>query len=246
MRAMKPCSYLWPGVVAGCSSIFGCLTAGAQVRITEVNLSTRAVEVTNFGSSSVNLSGWFFCHQLTYPPLSGSIAAGESRQFTVNFSQTASDLCLYNSSVFTSTSAMQDFVQWGSGGHGRESVAVSKGIWTSGFFLALPSAGKSFHARGLSTTGSRTGNWFVGWPNPAVFPVPPITIGSSALVAGEWRLTAQSPYLTEAHRVDVNGDLSANWQQVGAPAITELGNGLIEVRFPATGTRQFARLRAEL
>ena len=34
---------------------------------------------------------------------------------------------------------MNDFVQWGSGGHGREFVAVSKGIWGFGDFVSGPS-----------------------------------------------------------------------------------------------------------
>ena len=46
------------------------------------------------------------------------------------------DLGLYLASgSFGATSAMVDFTQWGSGGHGRESVAVSKGIWTAGDFV---------------------------------------------------------------------------------------------------------------
>ena len=32
----------------------------AQIRFTEVTLSTRNVELTNFGSTTVNLSAWFF------------------------------------------------------------------------------------------------------------------------------------------------------------------------------------------
>ena len=41
-----------------------------------------------------------------------------------HFTDNASDLGLYNSSAFSSTTAMEDFVQWGAGGQGRESVAV--------------------------------------------------------------------------------------------------------------------------
>src|SRR5436190_5865347 len=146
----------------------------AQVRITEVTISSRNVEVTNFGTAPVNLSGWFFCHKFTYPGLSGTIAAGQSLQFTVNFNQTGSDLCLYSNNNFSNPAGMQDFLQWGTAGNGRESVATdpTKQIWTAGFFFAVPPTGKSLHAKGVTpATGTRTANWFPGWPH-AGFPVP--------------------------------------------------------------------------
>ncbi len=46
------------------------------------------------------------------------------------------DLALYFATGSLSESgSMLDFVQWGSGGNGAQSVAVSKGIWTSGTYL---------------------------------------------------------------------------------------------------------------
>lgn len=221
--------------------------AEAQVRITEVTISTRNVELTNFGTTSVNLATWQWCHRRSYAAVGGTIAPGASRQFTVGFNQTSSDLGLYKSSLFGSASDMEDFVQWGASfvNSGREGVAVTKGIWTSGFFFAVPPAGTSLHAKAEPpATGLRTTNWFPGWPHPG-FPVPPIRIESIAITAGEWRIIAQSPFLTGAHRADAGPDLTTGLQQVPAPVIAELGNGRIDVRFPAAGERQFARLRAE-
>lgn len=225
-------------------AILGSSAALAQLRITEVTISTRNVEVTNFGTASVDVSTWFFCARFTYTSLTGSIDGGASRQFTVSsLNQTSSDLGLYNSSAFGTTTAMQDFLEWGGAGLGRESVAGTKGIWTAGNFLTVPTTGMSFHARGLSTSGVRNGNWFVGRPH-AGFPVPPIALESIALSGGEWHIVAFSYYLPGAHRVDVNSDLGAAWQQV-TPVILDLGSGRLDFRFPATGLRQFARLRAE-
>ena len=245
MRAMKiPCR-VFIGATGAAILHLSTLHTQAQVRITEVTISTRNVEVTNFGTAAVNLSGWFFCHRFTYPGLSGSIAPKESRQFTVNFNQTSSDLCLYNSGSFGTTTAMEDFIQWGASGIGRENVAVSKGIWTAGFFFAVPPAGKSLHAKAQPpATGLRTTNWFPGWPH-AGFPVPDMKFESIAITGGEWRIFAQSYYLTNAHIVDVSSDLSSPWVALASPVISELGDGRIEVRFPATGDRQFSRLRAQ-
>ena len=241
----NPCSFF---VLALAASLlqFAVPAAQAQVRITEVTISTRNVELTNFGTASVDLTNWRFCHKFSYVSPGGTIAAGATRQFTVNFNQTASDLGLYNSSNFGSAAAMQDFVQWGSGGNGRESVAVSKTIWTTGFFLAVPTAGKSLHAREkrLLDTGSRTDNWFPGWPH-AGWPVPDMEFESIAIVGGQWRLIGKSYYLTSAHGVDVRSDLASPWVPVTAPSIVELGGGRLDVRFPATGVRQFTRLRAQ-
>ena len=87
---MKPCSSLLFCAVTAVTVLTSSVTANAQLRITEVNLSTRNVEVTNFGATTVNVAGWFFCHRFNYPSLGGSIAAGASRQFTVNFPRAGS------------------------------------------------------------------------------------------------------------------------------------------------------------
>jgi hypothetical protein len=218
--------------------------AEAQVRMTAVTLSTGKVQVTNFGAASQNLSNWWWCHQFNYSTLGGSIEPGETREFTVpSLTKTGSDLCLYDSSSFASTVSMQDFIQWGTSGNGRESVAVGKGIWTAGKFLTLPPAGNTYHSRGLTGDGVRDANWFVGWPTTG-FPVPDISVESISISEGKWHIVALSPYLTDAHKADVSDDLGAPWQEVAAPIIQELGGGRIEVQFPAAGVRQFTKLRA--
>ncbi|PSR05616.1 MAG: hypothetical protein BRD49_04470 [Bacteroidetes bacterium SW_10_40_5] len=54
-----------------------------------------------------------------------------------NITASDQDLGLYNSNNFSDTAAMEDFLQWGSAGNGRESVADNKGIWTAGNFLTI-------------------------------------------------------------------------------------------------------------
>jgi hypothetical protein len=216
----------------------------AQVRITEVNLATKTVELTNFGTTTQDLSSWFWCHRFSYPQPGGSLAARETKQYSIStLNTTSSDLCLYNSGSFGSASAMQDFVQWGGGGIGRESVAVAKGIWATGAFLALPASGMSFHSKGSNVTGSRVGNWFVGRPH-AGFPVPDMKVNSLALVNGEWRLQIASFFLANAHTGEVRNNLSSAWVPQTTTR-TDLGNGLFELRFSAGGgPRQFAQIKA--
>jgi hypothetical protein len=237
-----------PPLLRLAAALFGFILAAGplsaqQVRITEVNVSARNVELTNFGTTSQSLSGWFFCHRFVYPALSGTLAAGESRQFSVSFNQTSSDLCLYNSSSFGSSTAMQDFIQWGAGGLGRQSVAVSKGIWTAGTFFSVPAAGISFHAKGLSTSGLRTGNWFNGLPH-AGFPVPDPVLESALLASGQWTVTVNSFYLPPALLPETNTALTGTWQ-TATPSVTDLGSGRVRLVFSAGGsTRGFTRVRA--
>ena len=250
MRAMNKSCIRSTAALAATVILCAMPSAQAQVRITEVTMTaTNNVELTNFGAASVDLSPWFFCHRRTYGSRpSGTIAAGQSRLFTVtSLNLTSSDLGLYNSGSFSSTTAMEDFVQWGGSfvATGREGTASAKGIWTTGFFLTVPSAGKSLHAKAQPpATGLRTTNWFPGWPH-AGFPVPDMAFETVAIVGGQWRLIGRSYYLTNAHGVDVRDDLTTPWVPVTAPTIVELGGGRLDIRFPATGVRQFTRLRAQ-
>lgn len=120
-------------------------TSDAQIRMTEVDPATNTVKIRNYGSGTVDLTSYWFCHLFTYSQLgsgtvqSGSLNLGPGQEVVVtsfsNFNDASSDLGLYQTSSFASSSSMQDFVQWGNGGQGRESVAVTKGIWTAGTFV---------------------------------------------------------------------------------------------------------------
>ncbi len=147
----------------------------AQVKINEVLYSTAddQIELKNFGSTAVDVSSWWLCSVFVYNQIStlnvisgslnippGGILALSGK----SLNNTAADLALYNSSVFTSTTAMQDYVEWGRGGQGRESVAVSKGIWTAGDFVPTVAAGHSIEYDG---DGNSSSDWF-DQPNPTI------------------------------------------------------------------------------
>ena len=143
---------------------------------------------------------------------------------------------------------MQDFIQWGGAGIGRESVAVAKGIWTAGTFFPVPAAGLSFHAKGQPpATGLRTTNWFTGLPHGG-FPVPAPELESFAIVGGEWRLIVKSYHLLPALRTEANANLSTVWG-AQTPVVVDLGLSAgrrrFDIRFPTLGLRQFVRVRAD-
>ena len=238
-------------LLLACAVLLATLNTGqAQVRITEVNLSTRNVELTNFGSTTVSFgTTWQWCRRRNYSAVSAageSIAAGESKQFTIsNLNQTSSDLGLYIGSSFGDPASMQDFVQWGGSfvSTGREGQAVTKEIWSSGFFITVPASGLSFHAKAQPpATGLRTTNWFTGRPHVG-FPVPAPVFESFAITGGEWRIIANSYYLATALKTEANSNLSTAWQ-LQTPTVIDLGSGRFDIRFPASGARQFVRIRA--
>jgi hypothetical protein len=121
----------------------------AQVRLLTVDPSTGTVGLKNFGNSEVDISSHRLCHLFTYPVISSltivsgdpsALAAGEIVVVTgVSLNATASDLGFYlPQGAFSDPEVMLDFTEWGSGGNGRESVAVSKGIWEAGTFISDP------------------------------------------------------------------------------------------------------------
>ncbi|WP_040253521.1 T9SS type A sorting domain-containing protein [Psychroserpens mesophilus] len=120
-------------------------TSDAQIRMIEVDPATNTVKIRNYGSTTVDLTSYWFCHLFTYTQLgsgtvqSGSLNLGPGQDVVVtassNFNDASSDLGLYQTSSFGSTTSMQDFVQWGTFGQGRENIAAMKGIWTAGSFI---------------------------------------------------------------------------------------------------------------
>lgn len=120
----------------------------AQVRIVQVDPATEAVTIHNYGGTTINISNYWLCSLLSYGELNGMtiidggsmmLASGADVTVTssVALNNTAADLGLYNTNSFGSASAMEDFLQWGSAGNGRESVANTAGLWTTGDFIML-------------------------------------------------------------------------------------------------------------
>ncbi len=119
----------------------------SQIRITGVDPNQNLVFIRNYGATTVDITGYILSSKLTNFTV-GSMTVIAGTPASLGSMQTAwvqggsldaagADLALYapNTTDFNNTSNLLDFVQWKSGGHGRESVAVSKGIWTAGDFV---------------------------------------------------------------------------------------------------------------
>ena len=129
-------------VVSGIS-----LTFHAQVVLNEVIFGgSPAVELKNIGSTEVNTSSYFLCSFPTYTQiqnatvLSGSVIMSPGSILVVTghaFNTLDDELGLYSTSGFSTPANMLDYVEWGSTGHQRSSVAVSAGIWSTGDFVTL-------------------------------------------------------------------------------------------------------------
>ena len=121
----------------------------ANVRIVKVYPNEDKYSFKNFGDAAVDISSYRLCSKFTYTAnLSGLTLEDGSLNLAPDQTVTLSgfaidddeaDLGLYiaitNNADFAVADNMVDFVQWGSAGNGRESVAVTKGIWTAGDFI---------------------------------------------------------------------------------------------------------------
>ena len=134
--------------------LISCSNLYSQIRITKVDPSNDEVTLHNFGTTMVPLSSYWFCTKRTYAafagitPVNGSLnlVAGADVTMVVNtasgLSTVSSDLSIYHTPSFGVATNMVDFVQYGdsfpdSVGEkaGRESEAVSQGLWTVGTFI---------------------------------------------------------------------------------------------------------------
>lgn len=116
----------------------------AQVRFISVDPSGGQITIKNFGSTTIDVSTWRLCNFPNYQLLSSSNPSGSLNMApgaevtvnnTVNLMNNDGELGLYINTSWSSPSSMRDYLQWGSSGHQRESVANSAGYWTSGTFL---------------------------------------------------------------------------------------------------------------
>lgn len=122
----------------------------SQIRITKVDPFTDEVIIKNFGTSTVDISGYWFCTKITYGSLAtasvvnGSLNLGAGSEVTLvvntaaGLDNTSSDLSIYFQQPFGTATNMVDFIQYGDSfpvGFGREGEAVSQGFWTAGTFI---------------------------------------------------------------------------------------------------------------
>ncbi len=101
--------------------------------IVSIDFDAAEVVIANNGSSDVELDGYFLCNFPDYQPIAGvgSVAPGDSVTVALPVAVSADDgeLGLFSTSNYTSPDAIQAYVEWGSTGHERSSVAEEAGIW---------------------------------------------------------------------------------------------------------------------
>lgn len=124
------------------------------------------VEVRNDGDAPGTLVGYFLCQRPLYAGLMDiGLAPGEALWVTPGDEEPSAlpdgvigvqqahnsigvltadggEMGLYLGNKFADAGAIQSYVEWGSSGHGRASVAVEAGIWPRDGFVAVPSGSR--------------------------------------------------------------------------------------------------------
>lgn len=127
------------------------------------------VVITNVGGSAGSIGGYALCQRPSYlnlpdvellPFESVWVAAGDGSLLTAtpakevipangalgSFDRADGEVALYSTPDFASADAIRSYVEWGSSGHGRSSVAVEAGLWAEGAFVEIPSDADSVQA----------------------------------------------------------------------------------------------------
>lgn len=143
--------------------------------INEVNPDGR-VEIKNAGTLSIDISSHWLCQFPSYGIIGSMVIdcggdlildPGEivTLQSGISLNSADGELALYDSQSFTSSSAIVDYVQWGSAGHQREAVAVSAGIWTAGDFVPAFASTNVIEYDGM---GDMSTDWSEDLPSPCM------------------------------------------------------------------------------
>lgn len=128
--------------------------------ITQVSFGEGAfAQITNVGTAVGDPGGHWLCQRPVYFEIpSVELGPGQSVWISVegddlqfvgdvvgvidaggrigSLSVTSGEMALYTSNDFSNPDAIVDYVEWGTAGHGRSSVAVSAAIWPEGGFVA--------------------------------------------------------------------------------------------------------------
>ncbi|TRX58226.1 hypothetical protein FNH22_14285 [Fulvivirga sp. M361] len=137
-----PYDYTGDGSQNGASSWTNTITP--NVRLFKVDANTDQITLKNFGNGPLDLTDIWLCNRFSYSKISDLSSADlildpdETIVIDRTLDDTSSDVGLYSTNSFTSAEAMMDFMQYGEdvAAGGRVSVAIEKGIWAAGEFVA--------------------------------------------------------------------------------------------------------------
>lgn len=189
--------------ISAACAVIACASAshGALV-ISEIDLTSDKVEIVNTGSTSIDMTGYFFCNRFNgspfYPAIITSlidlansdttslvVGAGQviTFQMTAGFIPDASgEVGLYSNNLgFGSAANMVDYVSWGADAT-RDSVAAAKGIWAAGTFVSVTgiTAGQTIQL-GQGLAGNSVSDYSLATSTIGFNQVPEPTVG---LLAG--------------------------------------------------------------
>ncbi len=126
------------------------LATSGVLLIAAIDFEGGTYTLRNDGDAPIDLTGYFACNRPSYTELpAATLAPGESIDISsggLSLSADDGELGVYDSQSFSSTSAIQAYVQWGSDSHGRTGTAVAAGVWTDGEFV--DNAGASIESTG--------------------------------------------------------------------------------------------------
>lgn len=157
-------------------------TAGALALTRIVFEPSSYVVVTNVGGEPIELGEHWLCvfpayqqlpaqtvgpgesvaiglDEATPPDLVDFVAVFELGPVVGTPQRADGELGLYGAADFGSAAAIVDYVEWGSTGHERSSVAVEAAIWNAGAFIEIPEEAFSISSSGA--IGGNEADWFV-------------------------------------------------------------------------------------
>ena len=147
--------------------------AAAQIVISEVDPATGTIELHNIGMAAADASGFVLCNRPSYEAIgnlevvSGEMMIPADSLLVVVWDAVAAadaELGIYVDNQFGNAESLISYIQWGSAGHGRESVAAAAGLWTTGTFLPTPAADQTIAMTGMDMDADPIDNWGLGVP----------------------------------------------------------------------------------
>ncbi len=124
----------------------------ADLAITEIVFGDHFT-ITNLGGAPVDVGGLWVCNRPAYVSLTAEVLApGESVQVAaskISLPEGGGEVALYSSNNFDDSSAILDYVSWGSGG-GRATEAADAGHWPAGETVTVSGPSISAPAGGAS------------------------------------------------------------------------------------------------
>lgn len=113
--------------------------AKPSVAITSVDLNSGTFVLTNHGDTDVDPNGLIVCNFPFYAPIEGAetLAPGasitiDSGALGVELGLEDGELGIYTEPDYENSAAMVTYVEWGSTGHQRSSVAIRAEVWAEG------------------------------------------------------------------------------------------------------------------